>query len=56
MAEQGGVGIVFHATRSGRCLLVSSVLFALPLAARCVHRRSGCAIAKRIPCLPALGL
>ncbi len=23
MAEQGGVGIVFHASRSGRCLLVS---------------------------------
>jgi hypothetical protein len=22
MAEQGGVGIVFHASRSGRCLLV----------------------------------
>jgi hypothetical protein len=33
MAEQGGVGIVFHATRSGRCLLVSPVLFALPNAA-----------------------
>ena len=25
MAEQGGVGIVFHASRSGRCLLVSPV-------------------------------
>lgn len=32
MAEQGGVGIVFHATRSGRCLLVSPVLLALPVA------------------------
>lgn len=26
MAEQGGVGIIFHASRSGRCLLVSRLL------------------------------